>query len=171
MLGLSYPGGPAISAAAQGGDPEAIAFPRGLTRPQDPPYAFSFSGVKSAVARWVERTALDGGPVPVADVAASFQRAVVDVLVRKAIRACEDQSVDALVIVGGVAANASLRVAAEEGCEAAGIELRVPPPRLCTDNGAMIAAVGDLLVRAGAAPSPLALSAVPGVELEFARLG
>ena len=99
------------------------------------------------------------------DVAASFQQAVVDVLVRKAVRACREQGADTLLMVGGVAANRALRSGMEEACVAAGITLRVPAPRLCTDNGAMIAALGDLLVHAGVPAAGLASTAVPTVEL------
>jgi N6-L-threonylcarbamoyladenine synthase len=108
--------------------------------------------------------------VPVPDVAASFQEAVADVLTAKALLACRRQGVDTLVVVGGVAANSRVRSLAEQRCTDAGITLRVPPMRLCTDNGAMIAAVGDLLVRSGAEPTGLAVSARPSVVLERAQL-
>jgi N6-L-threonylcarbamoyladenine synthase len=153
VLGLPFPGGPPIDRAAREGDPTAIGFPRGLTGPRDAPYDFSFSGLKTAVARWVEARQRAGEPVPVADVAASFQEAVADVLTAKAVRACRDHGVDHLVLGGGVAANSRLRALAEERCAAAGIVLRVPSPRLCTDNGAMVAALGSRLVESGAAPS------------------
>ncbi len=133
-----------------------------MTGPKDPAYGFSFSGLKTAVARWVEK---HEGPIPVADIAASFQEAVADTLTRKAIRACVEYGVDTLLMVGGVAANSRVRSLAEQRCVAAGIQLRVPSPRLCTDNGAMIAAVGDLLVRAGAPAADLSLGAKPSVEL------
>ena len=170
ILGLPYPGGPSIDRTARDGDPEAIAFPRGLTGPRDPELGFSFSGLKTAVARWVERCEDDGRPVPVPDVAASFQEAVADVLTSKAVLACKREGVRDLVVVGGVAANSRVRLLAEQRCVGAGITLRVPPIRLCTDNGAMIAAVGDLLVRSGAEPSGLAMSARPSVVLERAQL-
>jgi tRNA N6-adenosine threonylcarbamoyltransferase len=153
VLGLPFPGGPPIDRAARNGDPRAIDFPRGLTGPRDAPYDFSFSGLKTAVARWVEARQRSGQPVPVADVAASFQEAVADVLTAKAVRACRDAGIDHLVLGGGVAANSRLRALAEERCAAAGIVLRVPSPRLCTDNGAMVAALGSRLVAAGVAPS------------------
>jgi N6-L-threonylcarbamoyladenine synthase len=153
VLGLPFPGGPPIDRAAREGDPRAIGFPRGLTGPRDAPYDFSFSGLKTAVARWVEARQRAGEPVPVADVAASFQEAVADVLTAKAVRACRDHGVDHLVLGGGVAANSRLRALAEERCAAAGIVLRVPSPRLCTDNGAMVAALGARLVSSGVAPS------------------
>jgi N6-L-threonylcarbamoyladenine synthase len=153
VLDLPFPGGPPIDREALAGDPRAVAFPRGLTGPRDAPYDFSFSGLKTAVARWVEAQQRDGVAVSVPDVAASFQEAVVDVLTAKAVRACRDHGVDHLVIGGGVAANSRLRAVAQERCDAAGIVLRVPSRRLCTDNGAMVAALGSRLVEAGVAPS------------------
>ncbi|MGW9378384.1 tRNA (adenosine(37)-N6)-threonylcarbamoyltransferase complex transferase subunit TsaD [Streptomyces albidoflavus] len=170
LFGLPYPGGPAIDRAAGEGDPGAVAFPRPLTGPRDDPYAFSFSGLKTAAARWAERYRARGEQPPVADGAASLQEAVADVLTRKAVGACREHGVGTLVVVGGVAANSRVRALAEERCRAAGIALRVPPVRLCTDNGAMIAAVGDLLVRAGAAPAPLDVSVDPSAPLEYAAL-
>ncbi|MDX2853853.1 tRNA (adenosine(37)-N6)-threonylcarbamoyltransferase complex transferase subunit TsaD [Streptomyces sp. PA03-3a] len=149
VLGLGFPGGPAIDRAAREGDPAAIRFPRGLTGSRDPVYDFSFSGLKTAVARWIESKRREGVEVPVADVSASFQEAVVDVLTRKAIRACKDNGVDHLMIGGGVAANTRLRSLAQERCEDAGILLRVPRPKLCTDNGAMVAALGSEMVARG----------------------
>ncbi len=163
LLGLPYPGGPQIDKAAAEGDPTAIRFPRGLTLPKDMAahrYDFSFSGLKTAVARcWVEKCRDEGREVPVADVAASFREAVVDVLLTKALHACRDTGVDRLLLGGGVVANARLRAVAEERCAAAGVELRIPPLDLCTDNGAMIAAIGARLVAAGHAPSDLGLAA------------
>lgn len=170
LLGLGYPGGPAISRAAVGGDPAAFSFPRAMLRAGDPPFTFSFSGLKTSVARTVETLERAGNPVPVADIAASFEQAVVDVLVTKALRAVRENGLDTLVIVGGVAANARLRAVAQERCDAAGIALRIPPISLCTDNGAMIAAVGDLLVRAGADPSGLSIPADPSAVLHGAQL-
>lgn len=170
VLGLGYPGGPAISRAAADGDPKAFRFPRAMLRPSDPPFTFSFSGLKTAVARTVETIERSGDPVPVADIAASFEQAVVDVLVSKAVRAVRERGLDTLVIVGGVAANARLRAVAQEHCDRHGIDLRIPPPRLCTDNGAMIAAVGDLLVRSGAEPSGLRIAADPSAVLHGAQL-
>lgn len=170
LLGLGYPGGPAISRAAVDGDPAAFRFPRAMLRPADAPFTFSFSGLKTAVARTVETIERSGEPVPVADIAASFEQAVVDVLVSKSVRAVRERELDTLVIVGGVAANARLRAVAQEHCDRHGITLRIPPPRLCTDNGAMIAAVGDLLVRAGAEPSGLRIAADPSAVLHGAQL-
>lgn len=139
IIGLPYPGGPPIDKAAQQGNPKAIAFPRGLTGPRDAKYDFSFSGLKTAVARWVEARERDGQPIPVEDVCASFQEAVADVLTAKAIRAATELGIGTMVISGGVAANSRIKALAAQRCAAAGIELRVPKPRLCTDNGAMIA--------------------------------
>jgi N6-L-threonylcarbamoyladenine synthase len=151
LLGLPFPGGPPIDAAAMAGDRSSVQFPRSKYR--DGTADFSFSGLKTAVARWVEAREAAGLAVPVADVAASFQEAVADVLTRKAVDACQAHGVDHLVISGGVAANSRLRALARERCEAAGIRLRVPRPGLCTDNGAMVAALGSDLMAAGAAPS------------------
>ena len=163
VLGLPFPGGPYIDRAATEGDGNAITFPRGVVK--DAPYSFTFSGLKTAVARWVEARERAGEPVPVANVAASFQEAVVDVLTKRAVAACVDRGVDHLVIGGGVAANSRLRAVAEERCSAAGIQLRVPPPRLCTDNGAMVAALGVLLVDRGIEPDSLDLAADPALSL------
>jgi N6-L-threonylcarbamoyladenine synthase len=161
VLGLPFPGGPYIDRAARQGDPASIAFPRGLMGPREVAdgaehrFDFSFSGLKTAVARWVELREREGEPVPVADVAAAFQEAVVDVLTAKAVRAAREHGTADLVLGGGVAANSRLRLVAEERCAAAGVRLRVPRPGLCTDNGAMVAALGAELVRRGRAPSAL----------------
>lgn len=162
LLGLPYPGGPHIDRVAADGDPAAIRFPRGLTLPKDLErhrYDFSFSGLKTAVARHVERVRDAGGEVPVADVAASFREAVADVLTAKAIAACQDLGVPRLLLGGGVVANARVRALAEERAAAAGVSLRIPPLALCTDNGAMIAALGAQLIAAGHPPSTLDVSA------------
>ncbi|MFD1714663.1 tRNA (adenosine(37)-N6)-threonylcarbamoyltransferase complex transferase subunit TsaD [Amnibacterium flavum] len=174
LLGLPYPGGPEIDRVAREGDPTAIRFPRGLTKPSDLArhrYDFSFSGVKTAVARWVEQRADSGETVPVADVAASFREAVVDVLLGKAVAACRDLGVPRLLLGGGVVANARVREVAAHRCADAGIALRIPPLSLCTDNGAMIAAVGARLVSAGRPPSRLdfgADSSLPVTEAQVA---
>ncbi|WP_344796073.1 tRNA (adenosine(37)-N6)-threonylcarbamoyltransferase complex transferase subunit TsaD [Frondihabitans peucedani] len=162
LLGLPYPGGPQIDRVAADGDPAAIRFPRGLTLPKDLEkhrYDFSFSGLKTAVARWVEKTEAAGSPVPTADVAASFREAVVDVLLTKALAACADRGVPRLLLGGGVVANARVREVAAARCAEAGIELRIPPLSLCTDNGAMIAVLGAELVARGRRPSPLSFGA------------
>lgn len=162
LLGLGYPGGPQIDKAAATGDAKAIRFPRGLTLPKDMEkhrYDFSFSGLKTAVARWVEVAQANGEAAPVADVAASFREAVVDVLVSKAVAACVEHKVPRLLLGGGVVANARLREVAAQKCAEAGIELRIPAFDLCTDNGAMIAALGAQLVMAGRPPSSLSFAA------------
>jgi len=162
LLGLPYPGGPEIDRAAVGGDPTAIRFPRGLSLPKDLEkhrYDFSFSGLKTAVARWVERERDAGNELPLADVAASFREAVADVLLTKAIAACRDLGVPRLLLGGGVVANARVRELAAERCAASGVELRIPPLALCTDNGAMIAALGAQLVMAGHEASGLGFGA------------
>jgi N6-L-threonylcarbamoyladenine synthase len=156
VLGLPFPGGPYIDAAALDGNPVAIDFPRGLTMPKDMlkhRFDVSFSGLKTAVARWVELETQKGNAIMVNDVAASFQEAVVDVLLRKAIDACLTNQVGTLVIGGGVAANSRLRKVAQERCAEHKIELRIPRPDLCTDNGAMVAALGSELMRKGRLPS------------------
>ena len=161
LLGLPFPGGPHIDRAAREGH-VTIDFPRGLTSRRDLErhrFDFSFSGLKTAVARWVEARQAAGEPVPVADVAASFQEAVCDVLVRKALDAAGDRGIEDLLIGGGVAANSRLRAMAVERAEARGVRVRVPRPGLCTDNGAMVAALGAELVARGRAPSPLDLPA------------
>jgi N6-L-threonylcarbamoyladenine synthase len=168
LLGLPFPGGPPIDRAARDGDSDAIAFPRGLTGPRDLAahrFDFSFSGLKTAVARWVEARQRAGEPVPVADVAASFQEAVCDVLTAKALDACREYGIDTLVIGGGVAANSRLRTLAEQRAERYGVTVRTPRPRLCTDNGAMVAALGAHLVAAGVAPSRLDLPADSALPL------
>ena len=158
LLGLPYPGGPEIDRVAVGGNPKAIRFPRGLSHQKDMAehrYDFSFSGLKTAVARWVEQTRDSGAEVPMADVAASFRESVADILLTKAVAACVDHGIPRLLLGGGVVANARVRELAAERCAAAGIELRIPPLSLCTDNGAMIAALGAQLIMAGHRPSTL----------------
>jgi N6-L-threonylcarbamoyladenine synthase len=174
LLGLPFPGGPWIDRAAGEGDPVAIAFPRGLTSAADMRehrYDVSFSGLKTSVARWVETRQAAGEVIPVADVAASFQEAVVDVLTRKAVLACQEHGVDQLVIGGGVAANSRLRAMAEERCAAAGIRLRVPRLGLCTDNGAMVAALGVECVRRGRPGSDLGFGADSSLPVDQTRVG
>ncbi len=171
VLGLPFPGGPHIDRMAREGS-ITIDFPRGLTTGRDMErhrFDFSFSGLKTAVSRWVQAREASGEPVPVADVAASFQEAVTDVLSRKAVLACRENGVGHLQIGGGVAANSRLRAMAQERCDAAGIQLRVPRPGLCTDNGAMVAALGAQMVLKGRAPSDLALpadSSMPVTEVQ-----
>ncbi len=162
LLGLPFPGGPHVDRAAREGDPGHVTFPRGLTGPRDlreNRYDFSFSGLKTAVARWVEAREKAGEPVPVAHVAASFQEAVVDVLTRKAVLACTEHGVADLVVGGGVAANSRLRALVQERAAVAGVRVRVPRPGLCTDNGAMVAALGAQMLARGREASDLALPA------------
>jgi len=169
ILDLGFPGGPAIDREARNGNPIAIDFPRGLTTSNDwatRPYDFSFSGLKTAVARYLEQR-----PTHLrADVAASFQEAVVDVLLLKAIAACRSSGIDSLVIAGGVAANSRLREAATERCAKAGIQLRIPTPGLCTDNGAMVAALGSLMVSAGRPATQGAFDADSSLPVERVSL-
>ncbi len=164
LLGLPFPGGPVLDRASVGGDPAYAEFPRGLTSPRDLDrhrFDFSFSGLKTAVSRWIAAHP----EALLADTAASFQEAVADVLTRKAVDACLAHGVEHLVIGGGVAANSRLRALAEERCAAHGITVRVPRPGLCTDNGAMVAALGSLLVSAGVPASSLDLPADPSLPV------
>ena len=169
VMKLGFPGGPAIDAMAKEGSATAIDFPRGLTTSNDwqtRPFDFSFSGLKTAVARYLESV-----PNYVrADVAASFQESIVDVLMLKALAACKESGIDSLVIAGGVAANSRLRAVAAERCEKAGITLRIPAPGLCTDNGAMVASLGSLMAAAGRAPSPVAFDADSSLPVEVVSL-
>ena len=163
LLQLGFPGGPLIDKEAKSGKVDAINFPRGLTNAKDlaeHEFDFSFSGLKTAVSRYLQAT-----PEFVrADVAASFQEAIVDVLLQKSIKACQQTGIDSLVIAGGVAANSRLRTVAQQRCAKAGIELRTPPPALCTDNGAMVAALGSLAVAAGRPASSLGLEAASAIS-------
>ena len=135
-IGLGYPGGPKIDKLAKEGNPDAIHFPR--AKVEDAPYDFSFSGVKSAVLNHLNKCRMTGEPIVEADIAASFQQAVVDVLVDNAIRAAKDYHMDRLAIAGGVASNGALRAAMEAACEKEGIRFYRPSPIFCTDNAAMI---------------------------------
>ncbi|MGW4478084.1 tRNA (adenosine(37)-N6)-threonylcarbamoyltransferase complex transferase subunit TsaD [Rhodococcus triatomae] len=169
LLGLGFPGGPALDVAARDGDPKAIAFPRGMTGPRDARHDFSFSGLKTAVARYVESRERAGEPLPIPDIAASFQEAVADVLTMKAVRAATDVGVDTLVLGGGATANSRIRSLAQERCDAAGLTLRIPKPRLCTDNGVMIAALGAHVIAGGATPSPLTVATDPGLSVTVSQ--
>ncbi|MCT1616121.1 tRNA (adenosine(37)-N6)-threonylcarbamoyltransferase complex transferase subunit TsaD [Kocuria indica] len=174
LLGLSYPGGPAIDKAAKDGDPTAFAFPRGLTagkymgsaeNPGPHRYDMSFSGLKTAVARVVEAFDAAGQPVPVADVAASFQESVVDVIARKTVLACTEHGITTLLMGGGVAANSRLREVVTARCGERGIPVVIPPLSLCTDNGAMVAALGSRLVAQGRQPTGISFTADPGLPV------
>lgn len=166
LLDLPFPGGPHVDAAAASGDPNFVEFPRAMPDTLD----FSFSGLKTAVARWVEGERAVGKPISVPDVAAAFQEAVVDVLTAKALRACRDQDVDHLMIGGGVAANSRLRALAEQRAAAAGVRLRIPRPGLCTDNGAMVAALGARMIDSGLPPSGLSFPARSSLPVAVTQL-
>jgi len=168
LLDLPYPGGPHIDRLSRLGDRDAIRFPRGLTTGRDKErhrYDFSFSGLKTAVARYIESLQDDGVALPREDIAASFSEAVNDVLTRKAFEACEHLGSRTLVIGGGFSANSRLRELAHERAAEYGVEVRIPPIRFCTDNGAMIAALGSALVRAGVPPSGLEFPNDSGMPL------
>ncbi|WP_288832356.1 tRNA (adenosine(37)-N6)-threonylcarbamoyltransferase complex transferase subunit TsaD [uncultured Corynebacterium sp.] len=170
LLGLGYPGGPVVDKLAARGDRAAIAFPRGLSKAEDMRgehrYDFSFSGLKTAVARYVEAAEREGRVISVEDVCASFQEAVCDVLTAKAVLACEDTGARTLLLGGGVAANSRLRELAAQRCADKGIELRVPRFALCTDNGVMIAALAAQLIHEGAPASELSVATDPSLEVE-----
>jgi len=138
VLGLGYPGARSSSTLAENGDPAAIDFPRAMMRSGD--YAFSLSGLKTAVINHIRREREAGREIDVPDLAASFQQAVIDVQVAKAVRAVEETGATAFCLAGGVAANPALRAALAEAIEPLGVHVSVPPLYLCTDNAAMIAA-------------------------------
>ena len=162
-IGLGYPGGPKIEKAAREGDPEAIHFPRGKV--DEAPYDFTFSGMKSAVLNYLNHAEMTGEPVSRADVAASFQAAVVDVLVSRAMHAAAELHQDKIVLAGGVAANGALRAALADACAKAGIALYAPSLILCTDNAAMIGAAAYFRYRRGERAG-WDLNAVPYLELQ-----
>ena len=163
VMGLPYPGGPEIDKLAREGDPTAIDFPRALAREGN--YEFSFSGLKSAVLNYINSEQMKGHELNKADIAASFQSAVVEVLVHKAFEAIHEAGRDTLVLAGGVAANKSLETRLRETAAAEGIRYLYPPPRLCTDNAAMIACRGAYQAAAGKY-SDLYLNAVPGLDFQ-----
>ncbi len=158
LMGLDYPGGPAIEEAAKTGNPKAVPLPRPWL--DDDPFAFSFSGLKTAV----RRLAQSENPPAVPDLSAAFQESVVDVLVGKTLRAARATGETRVFLAGGVAANARLRERMRAACDAAGLSLFFPPPALCTDNGAMIAATGFFHLQAGHADD-LTLSTLPSEPL------
>jgi N6-L-threonylcarbamoyladenine synthase len=161
LLGLGFPGGPAIQRVAETGDPRAIAFP--LAHFSDGARDFSFSGIKTSVAYYVKRQG-PLSPALVADVAASFQAAVVKMLVRKTVRAALHTGIKRLVLSGGVAANGPLRAALRAEAAEHGLALHIPPPRLCTDNAAMITAAGTARLLVGQRAS-LDMNAIPDLAL------
>ncbi|MCH5272599.1 MAG: tRNA (adenosine(37)-N6)-threonylcarbamoyltransferase complex transferase subunit TsaD [Lachnospiraceae bacterium] len=161
-IGLGYPGGPKIDKLSKEGNPRAIAFPKGQIA--DAPYDFSFSGVKSAVLNYLNQSAMQGIEVNAADVAASFQKSVADVLVEKTMAAVRNTGMKKLALAGGVASNSAIRAAMREACEAEGIEMFCPSPVLCTDNAAMIGAAAYYEFRKGVRHG-LDLNAVPSLQL------
>ena len=163
VMGLPYPGGPEIDKLAREGDPAAIDFPRALA--QEGNYEFSFSGLKSAVLNYINSEKMKGRELNKADIAASFQSAVVEILVHKAFEAIREAGRDTLVLAGGVAANKALEQRLRETAAAKGVRYLYPPPRLCTDNAAMIACRGAYQAAAGKC-CDLYLNAVPGLDFQ-----
>ena len=161
-IGLGYPGGPKIDKVSKEGNPEAIAFPRAHV--EDAPYDFSFSGLKSAVLNYINGCQMKGIEYSQADIAASFQKAVTDVLVANAMHAVEEFHVDKLAIAGGVASNSALRAAMKEACEKRGVEFYYPSPIFCTDNAAMIG-VAAYYEYINGTRSGWDLNAVPNLKL------
>ena len=161
-IGLGYPGGPKIDKVSKEGNPEAIAFPRAHV--EDAPYDFSFSGLKSAVLNYINGCQMKGIEYNQADIAASFQKAVTDVLVANAMHAVEEFHVDKLAIAGGVASNSALRAAMKEACEKRGVEFYYPSPIFCTDNAAMIG-VAAYYEYINGTRSGWDLNAVPNLKL------
>lgn len=161
-IGLGYPGGPKIDRLSKEGNPEAIRFPR--AKVEDNPYDFSFSGLKSAVLNYLNSCEMKGEAVNTADVAASFQKAVIDVLVEHSLAAVKEYGYQKFAIAGGVASNSSLRSAFEAECEKNGIAFFHPSPILCTDNAAMIGTAGYYEYLKGTRHS-YDLNAVPNLKL------
>lgn len=158
LLGLGYPGGPAIQAAARDGDPGRFRLPKGrVSLPQGGfhPYDFSFSGLKTAMLRQVQALQLEPDPLPVADLAASFEQVVAEVLVERSCRCAEEEGLGTLVLVGGVAANLRLRQLLEQRTRAAGLAWRAAPLAWCTDNAAMIAIAAEQRLAQGRCSTPL----------------
>lgn len=173
LLGLPFPGGPEIDRIARDGNGDAIAFPRGFTSSKDQfshSLDFSFSGLKTAVARYVEALVRDQRAIDVPAIAASFQEAVVDVLIEKSLAACQREGIDRLLIGGGVAANSRLRAVARERCEKAGIHLAIPRPGLCTDNGVMVATLGSLALSRGRRATALGFASSPSLPVARALI-
>ncbi|MFM7652395.1 MAG: tRNA (adenosine(37)-N6)-threonylcarbamoyltransferase complex transferase subunit TsaD [Vulcanococcus sp.] len=176
LLELGYPGGPAIQAAAAGGDPRRFPLPKGrVSLPEGGfhPYDFSFSGLKTAVLRLVQQLRAGqeagGEPLPLADVAASFEQVVAEVLVERTCRCARDQGLGTIVMVGGVAANRRLRACLEQRCAALGLEWRLAPLAYCTDNAAMIGVAAEQRLVAGGVSS-IELAVAPRLALEQAEV-
>lgn len=161
-IGLGYPGGPKIDKVSKEGNPEAISFPRAHV--EDAPYDFSFSGVKSAVLNYINGCRMKGEEYSQADVAASFQKAVTDVLVANAMHAVTEYRADKFAIAGGVASNSALREAMKTACEERGVKLYYPSPVYCTDNAAMIGTAAYYEYLAGTRHG-WDLNAVPNLKL------
>ena len=161
-IGLGYPGGPKIDRIAKEGNPDAIVFPR--AKMEDSPYDFSFSGVKSAVLNYINGCHMKGETFNPADIAASFQKAVVDVLVENAMKAVEEYGMYKFAIAGGVASNSALRERMKKACEERGIQFYHPSPIYCTDNAAMIGAAAYYEYLAGTRHG-WDLNAVPNLKL------
>ncbi len=161
-IGLGYPGGPKIDKLAKEGNPSAIKFPR--AKVENAPHDFSFSGVKSAVLNYMNGCKMKGMEVNKADIAASFQEAVVEVLVQRTIDAAKEYGMKKVALAGGVASNQGLRAKMKEACEKEGLELYYPSPIFCTDNGAMIAVAGYYEYRKGIRHG-LDLNAVPNLKI------
>ncbi|MCS4483910.1 tRNA (adenosine(37)-N6)-threonylcarbamoyltransferase complex transferase subunit TsaD [Gleimia sp. 6138-11-ORH1] len=169
LLDLPYPGGPHVDRLSQAGNPEAIRFPRGLSAGKDKErykYDFSFSGLKTAVSRYVQGVQSRGEELHPADICAGFSEAINDSLTAKAVQACLDHGIDTIIVGGGFSANSRIRSLLKERAEKHGITVRIPPLRFCTDNGAQIAAMGSTLARAGVAPSDLEFSPDSGMSLQ-----
>ena len=161
-IGLGYPGGPKIDKLSKEGNPDAIVFPK--AKLENGPYDFSFSGVKSAVLNYINKCKMQGEEFDRADLAASFQKAVVDTLVEKAVKAAKEYHMEKLAIAGGVASNGTLRSVMEKACEQEGIRFYHPSPIFCTDNAAMIGVAAYYEYKKGTRHG-LDLNAVPNLKL------
>ncbi|MEB3200935.1 MAG: tRNA (adenosine(37)-N6)-threonylcarbamoyltransferase complex transferase subunit TsaD [Synechococcaceae cyanobacterium] len=171
LLGLPYPGGPAIEAAARTGDPSRFRLPKGrvsLPGGGFHPYDFSFSGLKTAMLRLVEQQRQGPGPLPLADLAASFEQVVAEVLVERSCRCARDQGLQTLVLVGGVAANRRLRALLEQRAATQGLHCRVAPLAWCTDNAAMVGLAAVQRLQQGCS-SPIGLGVAARLPLEQAE--
>ena len=162
VMGFGYPGGPKIDKKAKEGDPDAIVFPKAQV--EGAPYDFSFSGLKSAVLNYLNHAKMQDLPVNDADLAASFQKAVVDVLTEKSMAFVEEKKYRYFAVAGGVASNSALRVSLQTACEKRGVSFYAPTPVLCTDNAAMIGCAGYYEFLKGVR-ADYHLNAVPNLKL------